>query len=382
MDRRKFLGTTGAVLGAALAGCQSSGDSTTSTTTDATTTESTTTEQTTTESSTPYTVSMVPTGDVTFEEVPETWIANNGSYADMGLALGVEEPKALWLANRWHTNYYDEIPGVSADKSDTTSLYQDGVSKELFYSLEQEHGIDVQVFDPNFLINRFGWNQADVDEIANGVAPIIGNSIFSQTYPWHEDYEYYTLYEAFEKVAEIFQAQERYEAFASLHDDFQSNLDFVPTADSERPRIAILWPASESSFYPYLVGGGTSHKQWRDLNVRDALAEANVQDFLSSRGTIDYETLLEVDPDALMIRGRESMTADEFQESVVAPMEADNTASQLTAVQNGDVYRGGPLYQGPISNLVVTQRAAEQLYGVEEMLYDPQRVSDIANGNA
>ena len=379
MDRRKFLGTTGAVLGAALAGCQSSGDSTTSTTTQPTT-DSTTTKETTTQSSTPYSVSMVPTGEVTFESVPETWIANNGSYADMGLALGVEEPKALWLANRWHTNYYDEIPDVSVDKSDTISLYQDGISKERFYALEQEHGIDVQVYDPNFLINRFGWKQADVDEIANGVAPILGNSIFSQTYPWH-DYRYYSLYEAFEKVAQVFQQQERYEAFASLHQEFQSNLDFVPTSDSERPRIAILWPASDSSFYPYLVGDGTSYKQWRDLNVRDALAETDVQDFHSGRGEIDYETLLEVDPDALMIRGHESKTADEFQESVVAPMESDNTASQLTAVQNGDVYRGGPLYQGPISNLVVTQRAAEQLYDVDEQLYDPQRVSDIANGN-
>ncbi|QDX40047.1 ABC transporter substrate-binding protein [Salarchaeum sp. JOR-1] len=366
MDRRKFLGTAGVALGAALAGCQSYTNSNTDPDTDGTS----------------HTVSMEPMGEVGFDGVPDTWIANNGSYADMGLALGVEEPKALWLKGRWHTNYYDEIPDVSADKSDTISLYQDGVSKERFYSLEQEHGIDVQVFDPNFLVNRFGWKQADVDEIVNGVAPVIGNSIFSQTYPWHEDYRYYTLYEAFEKVAQVFQEQERYEAFASLHDDFQSNLDFVPTTDSERPRIAILWPASESSFYPYLVGGGTSHKQWRDLNVRDALAEANVQDFLSSRGTIDYETLLEVDPDALMIRGRESMTASEFQESVVAPMKEDNTASQLTAVQNGDVYRGGPLYQGPISNLVVTQRAAEQLYDVEEMLYDPQRVSDIVTGNA
>jgi hypothetical protein len=56
------------------------------------------------------------------------------------------------------------------------------------------------------------------------------------------------------------------------------------------------------------------------------------------------------------------------------------TASALTAVKNGDVYRAGGLYQGPITNLVLTQRTAKQLYGVEEPLYDGQRVADIVAG--
>ncbi len=62
-------------------------------------------------------------------------------------------------------------------------------------------------------------------------------------------------------------------------------------------------------------------------------------------------------------------------------MENDDTARELTAVQNGDVYRGGPLYQGPITNLVVTERAAKQVYGVESELFDRQRVGDIVNGD-
>ncbi|GGL68729.1 ABC transporter substrate-binding protein [Halocalculus aciditolerans] len=377
MDRRTFLGVGGAALGATLAGCSGSGgDTTTSSTTSQTTT---TTTQTTTEDAS-YTVSMAPMGDVTFDSVPETWVANNGSYADMGVALGVDEPKALWLANRWHTNYYDGIDGVSADKSDTISLYQDGVSKERYYALDA----DVHVQDPNFLMNRFkGWSEADVDEVAENIAPFFGNASFSRTYSWHEDYQYYTLYEAFEKVAQLFQRTDRYEAFASLHEDVQSNLDFVPTSESERPRVAILWPTSSepTSFYPYLVGDGTSYKQWRDLNVRDALAETDVQDFHSGRGEVDYETLLKVDPDVLLLRANESKTAAEFEDSVVAFMEEHETASELTAVKNGDVYRGGPLYQGPIANLVLTERGAQQLYGVEDELFDRGRVADIVSGD-
>jgi iron complex transport system substrate-binding protein len=341
-------------------------------------------EATDTSTDSTYTVSIEPVGEVEFAEPPETWVANNGSWADMGVALGVEPPLAMWLTSRYHTQYYDEIPGVSVDKSGMVSLYQDGVSKELFYSLDQEHGTDIHVIDPNFLMNRFkGWEQSDIDEVSENIAPFFGNSIFSRGYAWHESYRYYTLYEAFEKLAKVFRRTDRYEAFASLHEEFQSTLSpLVPTSNSERPQVAIMWAAGNqpTSFLPYLIGEGTSFKQWRDLNVRDAFAETEVKDFHSSRGSIDLETLLEIDPEVLLFRGHEHQTAEEFRNTVVAFLKEDDTASALTAVQNGDVYRGGPLYQGPITNLVVTQRAAEQLYGVEEQLYDPERIAPIVNG--
>ncbi|MDS0299993.1 ABC transporter substrate-binding protein [Halogeometricum sp. S1BR25-6] len=329
-----------------------------------------------------YSVTMPPVGTIEFDGVPETWVANNGSWADMGVALGQDPPKGVWLPSRYHTRYYDGIPDVSVDKSGMTALYSDGVSKEVFYELDG----DVHVIDPNFLLNRFkGWEQADVDEISNQVAPFFGNSIFSTGYGWHESYPYLSLYEAFEKLSQVFQEQERYEAFASLHEQFQSNVsNVVPSSESERPAVAILWPQpvdNPETFSPYLIGEGTSFKQWRDLQVRDALAETDVKDFHESRGEIDYETLLEVDPDVLLLRGNESKTAEEFQNTVVEYMKNQSVASQLSAVQSGDVYRGGPLYQGPITNLVVTERAAKDLYGAEGQLFDRQRVSDIVNGN-
>jgi iron complex transport system substrate-binding protein len=326
-----------------------------------------------------YSISMEPVGTVEFESVPETWVANNGSWADMGIALGQEPPEGVWLTGRYHTQYYDEIPDVSVDKSDMVSLYQDGVSKERFYALDG----DVHVIDPNFLTNRFnGWEQSDIDEISQQVAPFFGNSIFSGGYTWHEDYQYYSLYEAFETLARVFQAEERYEAFATLHEDFQSNLGDVIPGEDERPAVAIMWAGGNEpeEFSPYLISQGTSFKQWRDLGVRDALAETDVQDFHESRGRIDFETLLEIDPQYLMFRGQESKTRSEFEDTVVAYMEDHDVASQLTAVQNGDVYRGGPLYQGPITNLVVTERAARQVYGVEDELFDRQRVADIVTG--
>jgi len=395
--RRAYLTTAAAVLGGgALAGC-SSGESTdtpaegadpTATPTDtpaATDAPGTATETpATTQSSaveTPYSVSIEPMGSVEFDSVPETWVANNGSWADMGIALGLEPPEGVWLTGRYHTQYYDEIPGVNVDKSDMISLYQGSVDREIFYELEA----DVHVIDPNFLLNRFkGWEQSDVDEVAESVGPFFGNSIFSTGYGWHEDYRYYSLYEAFEKLAAAFQERERYEAFVELHEEFQSDVSrVVPDDESARPAVAIMWASGDEpeEFSPYLVSEGTSFKQWRDLGVRDALAETDVQDFHNDRSRIDFETLLEIDPEILLFRGQEAKTRSAFEDTVVSHLEGHQTARALTAVQNGDVYRGGGLYQGPITNMVLTERGASQVYGADTELFDRERVAEIVAGD-
>jgi iron complex transport system substrate-binding protein len=369
--RRDVLRGTAAGTGLLLAGC------TTQATED---TDAPGSDTGTPSEDTSYSVEMAPVGEVTFESVPETWVANNGSWADMGVALGLEPPKGVWLTSRYHTHYYDEVPGVSVDTSDMVSLYQDGVSKERFYALDA----DVHVMDPNFLMNRFkGWEQSDVDEIEENVAPLFGNCSYAQHYPWHSEYRYYTLYEAFEKLAKVFQREERYEAFESIHDEFQSNLAPVVPPQGERPEVAVLWGVGNEpeQFYPYVIGDGTGFKHLTDLEVRDALASTDIKDFHGSRAAIDLETLLDVDPEVLMLRGYETKDAGEFGDTVVSFLEGHDTASTLTAVQNGDVYRAGGLYQGPITNMVLTERTAGQLYDFEGELFDRDRVADVVAGD-
>ncbi|WP_435157153.1 ABC transporter substrate-binding protein [Haladaptatus sp. DFWS20] len=327
----------------------------------------------------PYTVSMEPVGKVEFDSVPETWVANNGSWADMGVALGLEPPKGVWLTSRYHTQYYEGIDGVSVDKSGMISLYQDGVNKERFYQLDA----DVHIMDPNFLINRFkGWKQADVDEIHDTIGPVFGNCIYAQHYPWHEESRYYTLMEGFRKLAQVFKRTDRYETFVDVHEAFQSNLEPVVPARSERPSVAVMWGTGDEpkQFYPYVIGDGTGFKHLNDLGVKDALATTDIKDFHGSRGAIDIETLLEVDPEVLLLRGYEAKSEAEFRNTVVGFLQNHTVASNLTAVENGDVYRAGGLYQGPITNLVLTQRLAKQLYGVETTLFDRQKVAAIVNG--
>ncbi len=389
--RRRYLLGCGVAGTTILAGClggDSAGEETSTTETNTSDTSTTSAEKTTdTTSGTAasesgaYSVSMEPVGTVTFDSVPETWVANNGSWADMGIALGLKPPKAVWLTSRYHTQYYDGIPGVSVDKSGMKNLYQDGVNKELLYQLDA----DVHVIDPNFLLNRFkGWSKSDIDGVENRVAPFFGNSIFSTGYKWHKEYKYYSLYEAFSKLAKVFKRTDRYDAFESLHDEFQSNLkSVVPSKKSERPSVAIMWASGNNpeSFSPYLVSKGTSFKQWRDLKVTDAFANTDVRDFHTNRGEIDFETLLKIDPDVLLLRGHENQTKKEFQNTVVPFIENHKIGKRLTAVKNGDVYRGGALYQGPITNLVLTERAAKQVYDASDDLFDKGRVADIVNRN-
>jgi hypothetical protein len=129
------------------------------------------------------------------------------------------------------------------------------------------------------------------------------------------------------------------------------------------------------------VGGGTGFKHFRDLGVKDVLATTDIKDFHGSRAAIDLETLLEIDPEVLMLRGYESKSRDEFRNTVVEFLRNHGTASGLSAVTNGDVYRAGGLYRGPITNLVLTERTARQLYDFEGDQFDRQRVADVVRGD-
>ncbi|WP_126663770.1 ABC transporter substrate-binding protein [Haloterrigena salifodinae] len=325
-----------------------------------------------------YTVSMPPVGEVEFDGVPEAWAAGTGDWADMGIALGQEPPAALYLARRLHTGYYDDIPDVSVGEID--SLWDDSeLTREEVIELAED--VDLFVMDPNFLEGRADWSPDDIDQVESTGTPFFGNSITSRDYPWHQDYDYLTMYEAFEKLAEVFQEQERYDEFETLHEDFQSELETVVSAD-DQPEVAVLYPQLEDdSFLPYLIDESTTYKHLQDLQVEDALATSDVEDFHSGRGSVDYETLLEVDPEYILVRTEQYLSEEEFQQSIVEPIQSHNVGRELTAAQNGNIYNTVPFYQGPIINLVATQRLAEQLYGVEDDLFDPQQVSDIVNGD-
>lgn len=404
--RRRFLRTgVGVGLAGLFAGCSSgndagsngsnetgggagpasatagSGGSTAGGSTDGATSQGGATENGGTTTGESYSVSMAPVGSVTFDSVPQTWVPFTGDYADMGVALGQSDGlSAIGVAARYGAFYYDDLPGVSVDTSSLTELYQgDSVGKEVFYELDA----DVHVVDPNFMVNRLSWSQGDVTEITNQVAPFFGNTTFTQVYDWH-DYRYYTMEELLGKLGAVFDQRGRAEAFTAVLDDVHSTVE--SDLPNQTPSIALLYPADvpPESFYPYLVGEGTTSKQWRTLGVEDALAANDVADAQAGGSAIDFETLLEIDPDVLAVRLQGEITDQYFQENIVTPLENHEVASQLSAVQNGRVIYAGLTYQGPIIYLHQLERAAQGVYPDAfggSQLFDRQRVANIVTGD-
>jgi len=373
-SRRRFLAGGAAVAGTLLAGCSSSEDASNE-------------DGSGNGDGSSYAVSMAPVGEVTFSETPASAAIYEPGYADMVVGLGLSDAvESVGVPSRYHTRYYDELDGVSMDKDSLTPLWNDGIDKEVFYEIDA----DVHLIDPNWLIENgaFGLDEEDVQEVRENVAPFIGNTIFRQTDEWH-DYEYYSMYEAFEKVAEVFQRTDRYEAFASFHDDVLGRVqDDLP---EDRPEAARVYGAGNEpeEFSPQLISnGGTFMKPFQDLGIEDAFEGTSIDGISTDeRGTIDYEALLEIDPDVLLVSGtgHEQQTAEEFRNTVVSFMESHDTASELTAVQNGRVFRGGPVYQGPIQNLFLTERYAHAFFPdvfESEELFDRDELATIINGDA
>ncbi|WP_255151544.1 ABC transporter substrate-binding protein [Halorarius halobius] len=375
MRRRTFIAGTAA--GAAmLAGC--TGDSDTPTPTDGGGTPTSTADQS-------YSVEMAPVGEVTLESVPESVAHYFPGYADMAVALGHGDSiNSVGLPSRYHTDAYAELDGVSVDTSSMTELVGDsGIDKEVFLELDS----DLHMIDPKWLTNNafFGLEESDVEQLSEAVAPFLGNTIFRRTDTWH-DYRYYSMYEAFEKVAEAYQERERFEAFREFHDAVIADVQTDLPPATERPNGLLCFAADDEpeAFSPYRISGkGTNKKQFHDLGITDALAGSGVEGLSeSNRGKIDYETMLEVDPDSILVRGHESKSREEFQDTVVAFMENHDTASQLRAVEAGNVFRGGPIYEGPVQNLFLTERYAT-LYFPEQFsgdLFDREELAGIITG--
>jgi iron complex transport system substrate-binding protein len=330
---------------------------------------------------------MAPAGEVAFDAVPESVSQYFPDYADMAVALGHgDTTNSLGLPSRYHTSHYEELDGVSVDTSSITKLNGDsGIDKELFFELES----DIHLIDPKWLVNNgfFGLEESDVEEVRENVAPFIGNTIFRRTDEWH-DYRYYDLYGAFEKVAEVFQERERYDALKSFHDDYVARVQAdLPAADA-RPNALLTFAAGDEpeAFFPYRVSDqGTNKKQFHDLGLTDALAGTGIEGLSTTdRGQIDYEAMLEVDPDSILVRGHEGKSRAAFEDTVLAFMKQHDTAAELTAVQNDQVFRGGPIYSGPLHHLFLLERYATAYFPdtYSGELFDRDEVASIVTGES
>ncbi|WP_313692178.1 ABC transporter substrate-binding protein [Halorarum halobium] len=394
--RRDYVKYGGAVVGGGLlSGCTGESEEV-STPTDTDRHSTGTAEPTETDTS--YEACIEPVGCHRFEEEPETYIVNNGEWADMAFALGRRD--GFLTATNMIPGFLFEPFGLDVPPlSETESLSATNWDKEVFYELDP----DVILMDPNYM-HKTGWDDAwgesDTEEISDTVAPFFGNNILRRR-EWH-DYRHYSLYEALKRLADLFRERDRYEALEEVHASVQEAVrSRLPPAD-DRPEIALVNSASNPSdgtFYPMRTQvEGVEMKPYRDLDVGSAFSAEHIEAV-----TIDYEYLLKIDPEILVFHwgvgttgDADSFSPETFRERYVEPLEADPVGSQLTAVREGNVYPGAFGSQGPLVNLLQTEMVAQQLYPAEfgefeperfpevareKQLFDRQRVADIVNGD-
>jgi iron complex transport system substrate-binding protein len=406
--RREYVKYGGAFIGGGLlAGCTGQSDTggtptATSTDTAAVTETGTQTEQGS------YTVEMFPVGEVEFESVPESVTTYSMAWADMVVSLGQAE-KLQTDRLSGPTLFYDRFD-IDYDMN-WPPLWQDGgMPKEVFY----EHDPDAFLIDPN-LIQAWddNWEDADVEEIESNVAPFFGCMNRRFRNEWQQEMGYPerapSMLEAFEKVGAVLDERTRVKAWLDLHEDLQSELQSRIPDDPETPSIGLInsgsSPESGEFYVLYLEDNGYEMKPYRDLGLVEADAFAGVE--TGQYGLTDYETLLEVDPDLILVHwgittgsvtfgGDGAFDAEQFREKFVAPMENDDVGSQLTAVQEGRVLPGPTAEQGPLVNAFQTELTARLFYPEEfgeldfdapldvpeeKQLFDRQRVADILDGN-
>jgi len=366
--RRRYLLSAAAGGSALLAGCASPGDdgddasaTDPATTAAATTTESPSTDTRTTTEPAGYQASLSPVGDVTFAEPPESAFVLFPQYADMAVALGhgdaVNSIYVPGMSGPTMNSYYDRLDGVSFDYEGLPDPLGDALDPEEFYDLDS----DVHFLDPAYVRTQDNWGPADVEDVASSVGPWFGNFYSGTRDQPHEayrdDYEYYTLWELFGRVADVFRERERFEALRAVHEDVLGTIEADLPPEDERP-TAVRVTYSDGSFYTYhLNKPGYWLADTRPLGARDAFAD---EDWSNLWGTVGYETMLDADPDVVLHLWGATPNYD--MAAVRERLRSDELGGRLSAVENDRVYASGMRYQGPIMNLFQLEMTAKQLY--------------------
>ncbi|WP_049900104.1 ABC transporter substrate-binding protein [Halococcus agarilyticus] len=339
-----------------------------------------------------YEATPKPYGPVSFDEPPNSYATTGGAWTDVGFAFG-SEPAAMSRIDPYPTRYYDLLPGVAFDTNGITDLGNPSeYGKEQFYELD----VDALLVDRILLASYADWKRKDFEEIGENVAPFCGSYIRNE---WSGEalgmdfsFPHYDLPGAVTLAGEIFQQRERATAWTNLHESFRGELR--SRAPSKSPSIGLLYSASKPAEGTFMITdptlAGVATRQYRTFGVENGFVDVDLTDGWKT----DYEGLLEADPEYLFFDSTLSMSQENFEKQFVTPLENSEVGSELRAVEQGNVFRGGGRYQGPIINLFVSEVLAKQLYPEQfgefsavgkipqgERLFDRKRVADLINGD-
>ena len=345
-----------------------------------------------------YEVCMEPADCVQFEEPPNRFGVYHQSWVDIAISLGqADRLVAAAFPGRFPVAYIDQLPGVEFDRDDMFALQEDGDADiEVFYELD----LDLHLIDPYSAENYFAIDWSGVEELEQNVAPFLGSWIRRPQYT--EDHPHYDLWEVYDIAAEVFQVQERGEAFRELHGEMLEEILAELPPIEERPTVGYLnfddFDAASGVDVFNPSQPGTQTQTLRDFDVPEHDAFAGIYPEDDFRFTGDFELMVEHDPEVIIyhngLDGIIRRDGRDWETDVIEPLENDPVANEVTAIQTGRVYPWHEMEQGPIMNTFQTEAIAKSLYpdifgeptGMEappedEQLFDRQRVADIITGD-
>jgi len=393
--RRDYLKGGSALFGGGLlAGCLGEDDSSTTTPAGSDDQSSTATEAQTRQS---YSVTMSPMGEVEFDSVPEDVYTGLPNTADMAIAAGQSDAINAVYYPEYHgtlmNRFYERLDGVSFEWESLTDSW--GLGKEGFYELDS----DLHLTDPAYASTLDSLDREDVEEIREQVAPWFGN-YYSNTRSdppteWAENYEYYSLWEVFEKVGQVFQAGDRARRLTEIHSELVASIEANLPPESDRPSATLVFPGEDETFWVYRLNGpGFLSAHTRPLGATDAFGDT---EWSGPSQHVDYEAMVEQDPDVLLVLF--TMSTDYDIEDIRATLKDSPVAQRISAVENNRIHAQGVRYQGPILNLFQLEMTAKQLYPdafgewptytggpypeipESDQLFDRQAVVDIVDGD-
>lgn len=351
-----------------------------------------------------YGVTMSPMGTVQFDHVPRRVVTQDANYNDMLVTIRQEQRLvATGYAGNFFDGFYAQLRGVPVALEPGRLTYLAGsggqFDKELLYALHA----DVHHIDPLQLALSRGWSRADVEEIARNVGPFFANRYSRENnYPGKEPYDYYSIWELADKVAQVYRRPQRVDRLKAVYDKLIRDIAARLPSPEQRPRIGLVFYSRER-FTPYsLLRGGFGQAQYRDVGARDAFASIQATTYGgggSAGVALDLEGLLALNPDVLIVpfaiypASQSATSRNSYTE--LLKLKDNPLAGRLTAFREMRIYPGGTPLQGPVFYLFQIEMAAKQIYPdifgpyrddqqypPQEQLVDRQWVASILQGNA
>lgn len=341
-----------------------------------------------------YTATIAPVGEVTFDAPPESIFTRLTHLAGMAFALGRGNDVNAMHAPAYYDAMWNQFTPRLEDVSlDWTGLYSSWEpDKEQLYELDS----DIHLADPASMFALRGWNMDDIEEVGDTIGPWFGNKFSDRNEAppgeWADKYQYYTLWEQFERVAQALREEERYQALSEIHTDLLETIESGLPPTAERPTAVLVGMSDIDSIYAYTL----NNPGFLTAHLRPLEPVGAFDDDLSSGDTVDMEAMLEADPEVIFSLG--GMHPDTDMVAIRENLTDYSVAREISAVGDDRVYAQGARYQGPILNLFQLEMTAKQLYPdqfgswptyesgpypeipADEQLFDRQQVADIVNG--